>query len=255
MMNNNTLLQSISNPSNFYTLGNAIYAYGKYNIPNLAGTLFIFYCENIPNNQFKSSLKHGRPPHHIKKTDGKIKKVYKKKGKYESIWNDIQDIKSDQIPKLKKTINFIENIYKIHYIKKTNSVITIQKYARMFLVKINIQKAKQMLIDGLDFKDDPITCEAIVNPIIITSDWSNKNKFIYDFSTIEKLALVERHPVYYIINENNQTQYYYTTIIKKDVLNNILYKSPMTRSLFIIDDIRYIKKSLWYQFGKLLQDK
>ena len=167
MMNNNTLLQSISNPSNFYTLGNAIYAYGKYNIPNLAGTLFIFYCDNIPNNTFKVSLKRGRPPHHIKKTDGKIKKIYKKKGKYESILNDIQNIKSDQIPKLQKTINFIEKIYKVHYKKKTANVIIIQKFARMFLVKINIQKAKQLLKDGLDFKDDPITCEAIVSPVMI----------------------------------------------------------------------------------------
>ena len=83
----------------------------------------------------------------------------------------------------------------------------------------------------------------------------NNNKFIYDISTIKKLALVERNPVYYIINENNQTQYYYSTIIKKDIFNNILYKSPMTRSLFIFDDIRYISTSLWYKFGKLLQDK
>ena len=254
-MNSNTLLQSIHNPSQFYTLGDAMYAFGKHNISSLAGNVFIFYSENIPNAAFKASLKRGRPPHHIKKTDGKIKKIYKTKGKYYSIQNDVENIKYNSIPKLKKSIQFIENLFKAHSEKRNINAIIIQKHARTFLIKQNIQKAKQLLINGIDFIDDPLTCERMVNPVIINCDWSNNNKLIYDYSSIKNLALIERRPVYYFVDRNNETQYYYTNIVQKDIFNNMLYKSPMTRAVFTLCDVKNIKTNVWYKYGKLLQHK
>lgn len=55
-MNNNIFLQNVHNTEQFYTLGEAIYAFGRHNILYLAGNIFIFYEKNIPNKTFQNTL-------------------------------------------------------------------------------------------------------------------------------------------------------------------------------------------------------
>jgi hypothetical protein len=253
-MDKNTLLQSVHNPSNLYTLGDAIYAFGKKNIPFLAGNVFIFYTKNIPNKLFQSALNRGRPPHHIKKTDGKIKKIYKTKGKIQSIQFEIHHLSEDKIHKLRSGVLYIERLYSDYLKNKLKNIIIIQKNVRTFLIKINIKIARKLLQDGVNFNEDPITSDIINDPVIILPDWLNNNTFIYNTATIHKLLVIEEKSLYFLLDEDDNTQFYYRSIIQKDIFNNNLYKSPMTRKLFTLFDLKNIKETSWFKIGKNIQN-
>lgn len=254
-MERTTLLQSNYFPYRIFTLGEALDNYGIDFVADMSGVSFIFYEPRPPNSSYKAALKRGRPCHHINKTNGGIKKKFKKGRISDHIYYEAQSLERFPNAKILNSIQIISYYFKKHYSKRSNNAVIIQKYIRRFLVDKAIKNAKYLISENVDFITDPISCDEINEPVIIYKDWEQNCKQIFDFSTLVNCKYVTRIPVYFYEDSTGQTVYVEREVIKTDGFGNAVFKSPHTRIEFTCDDMVFLEQKLWYKIGCLLQNK
>lgn len=124
----------------------------------------------------------------------------------------------------KKTISF-------------NAVIDNMDVRQNFMNRITLSQAKSIFkkaylkrLDDVDTKIDPITCEEIVTPCFIRSDWKNGNRVVYNIETIIECREVIRFPYAFDVIDGQEVTYYARAYTE-------YFISPMTRAKFKVDDI------------------
>ena len=254
-MDRATLLQSNHYPYRIFTLGELLDDYGIDYVATMSGINFRFYHPLPPNSNFNNALKRGRPVHHVNKTTGTIKKKFKNWRISDIIYCEVEKLERFPNPKLLKSALKIAYHYKRYYRKRVKNAIYIQKYVKRFLVKKAFEKAKYVVNQGIDFCVDPISCDAIKFPVVISKDWEQNCKQIYDLTTIRNCKYVSSMPIYFYEDATGQTMYIEREILKTDGYGNAVYRSPLTRAEFTCDDVIFLEKALWYKVGCLLQSK
>jgi hypothetical protein len=134
----------------------------------------------------------------------------------------------------------------------TKHVITIQKYARRFLIVNHMSIARTLIERNVEFEVDSITCERLEEPVLIASDWIEGSRVIYNDSTLKKCACIDETELYYYIDETGIEQMDTKTkyVCTKDGFR--IYKSPFTRNYFTSLDIHYISHTRWFIFANLI---
>lgn len=124
--------------------------------------------------------------------------------------------------------------------KKTipfNTVIDNMDVQQNFMNRITLSQTKNIFkmaylrrLEDVDTKTDPITCEDIVTPCFIRSDWKNGNRVVYNVETIIECREVIRFPYAFDIIDGEEVTYYARAYTE-------FFISPMTRTKFKVDDI------------------
>lgn len=253
-MDRHTKLTKIDNSST-HELGSLLDTYGPDILSKLIGKVYIFQYKYSCNGMFKANITRGRPIHHLNKVNGKLKYKYKNTKLREILCDEFSAIPSNRDNKLVSAVNKIKKAYLKHISNRSLYATLIQKYIRGFLTRKAYFDAKNMIDEGLNFLEDVITCDTLKDPVVIFTDWDIGNKFIYDFQTIENFLKIKKEPVYWYTSTTSETQYIYRYIYEVDIFGNKLFKSPMTRKEFTINDIVPVKEKLWYRVGSALQLK
>lgn len=244
-------------------LGTLLDNYGAELVSKMIPSVYIFYHEQNRFQPYRNSkvcnamtrnIYNGRPLHHINKNTGYLKSKYKK---------SLQNILKQELalieyglphPRFTKSVHCIQRFIKQKYSIKNHSAIIIQKYIRRYLVKIAKSKAIKMINENVDFVNDCITTEVLTDPCIILPDFRNGNFVIYNKSTIQKMEIVEKVPLFSYFNEisNSEEIIYRYDIVKYDVFHNKLYKSPFTRTEFTRHEVMDLNNNLIYKFGNAI---
>jgi hypothetical protein len=197
---------------------------------------------------------NGRPLHHINKSSGYLKTKYKKLPLLEILTKELACI--EQFYPAKQVCDSIIQIQyylRRNYRKRTRCAICIQKYVRRFITNVCKIKAQRLVNEGIDFANDCITTEQLVDPCIILPDFNNGNYVIYNKSSILQMAKTNTIPVYTYYNAYTQTEeLFYRTIVERDEFENVVYKSPYTRREFILNDVLSLKNNIVYKLGKVI---
>ena len=169
------------------------------------------------------------------------------------IWvpDDIRDILLDNKFHKNALNSSIKNMKKGHKMenlvkltgkvkKKTipfNTVIDNMDVQQNFMNRITLSQTKNIFkmaylrrLEDVDTKTDPITCEDIVTPCFIRSDWKNGNRVVYNVETIIECREVIRFPYAFDIIDGEEVTYYARAYTE-------FFISPMTRTKFKVDDI------------------
>jgi hypothetical protein len=92
--------------------------------------------------------------------------------------------------------------------------------------------------EGIDLEIDPITCDTMINPAYILTDWNNNCKIVYSLDTILKFYANEmRYTSFDVDADGNDI--YYEKQIRLDY-----FISPYTQSKFYTSDIICLKQDL-----------
>jgi hypothetical protein len=244
-------------------LGTLLDNYGPYVLAKLIPTAYIFYHEKSAVahkmsrkvlNAGSRNMLNGRPLHHINKSTGYLKTMYKKYPLLKTLTMELANIERFYPAKrVCDAIILIQYYIKRNSTKRNKSAITIQKYVRRFITNVCKIKAQRMIDESIDFTCDCITTEPLNDPCIILPDYNNGNCVIYNKSSIIQMAKTYNIPVFTYFNENTQTEeYIYRTIIERDIFHNVIYRSPYTRREFIMNEVLPLKQNLIYKFGKAI---
>ena len=254
-LSRDTLMMSTN--LNTFSLGELLDNYGAETLVKMIPSCYIFYYkyDKHINTRAKRNWGNGRPLHHINKTSGQLKKQYKQIVFRKQLLTEILSINCNfPNPYVLNAIIKIQRTFKHLHNCKVNYVITLQKYARRYFVKSAYIKAKIMIYEDIDFLTDSITTEDITDPCIILPDYAEGNFIIYNRSTLRNMQIDNKYPLYSYFDEiTNSEEIVYRYITKRDIFNNILYKSPYTRREFTMEDVLNLKTNLIYKFGKNLQ--
>lgn len=239
--------------SSCWPLGDLLDMYGEDITSKLFGKMYVFEYKYECNGLFRANINRGRPPHHINKINGRLKYKYKNSKLKDVLFKEFSKIQIYPKTTLISAVKIIEKFYKEHLKYINYNVIVIQKYIRSILTRKAFIDAKNMLDCGMDFKDDPITCDTISKPVIILTDWEMGNKVIYDYKTIENFLKIRKEPIYWYQTRTSETHYVYRYVYEVDFFGYKIYKSPMTREKFTINEVIEVEDKLWYKVGKAIQ--
>jgi hypothetical protein len=140
--------------------------------------------------------------------------------------------------------HFMENLVKqTGKVKKGtmsfNEYVTNSPYRQQFMNKLIIQwlyrkfkRAYRSRLSKIETNIDMITCEEIKTPVIISEDWKNGNKVVYEYYTILNCAEYVKIPVGFDFEEDGRETIYY---VEKPTG---YFVSPYTRFKFKADSIK-----------------
>jgi hypothetical protein len=168
----------------------------KQNVSNLLGYGFKKSILSVA----RANLRFGHKMlMHLDKRTGNCKQKYVN----DSLWSTILQMKDDQLPENKAILNRLyDKFYKAY----------VAKYKKKF--------------EGIDLEIDPITCDTMINPAYIKTDWDNNCKIVHSFSTILTFkGLGDVSTAYHIDADGN----------------DIHYISPYTGEEFYLDEVIRIK--------------
>ena len=227
----------------------------NYGIVLLAKMIPSVYKFNYQINRLNSrNWNNGRPQHHLNKSTGKLSKKFKGTNLRKCLVIDFSRIKKcESNLKLMQSVKCIQRHIRKIYIKRYNAAVCIQKYMRKFYVKICKENAILMIEKGVDFMNDIITTEPLINPCIILPDFYQGNCVFYNESTIQKFVKTQKIAIFTYFNAYvDEEEIFYRHVMERDVLGNVLYKSPFTRADFIMDDVILLKNNILFKFGKYI---
>lgn len=160
----------------------------------------------------RGHINRGKLPMHINKTSGKVKKCFQGY----TLASNVDELEAEQSPKNKAILKRLcDRFYEAYVVR----------YKKQF--------------EGIDLETDPITCEAIVYPAYIKTDWDNNCKIVYSLNTI--LQFYEKkmdYLGYFFSDESGEDVYPY----KESRLDH--YISPYTKKKFYESDIIFVNENL-----------
>lgn len=90
-----------------------------------------------------------------------------------------------------------------------NETINRSPYRQRFMNRLNLiwlcqtfRRAYRRRLSNIETSVDMITCEPIECPVIISDDWKNGNKIVYDYDTLIKCAEFQKIPIGFDIEED-----------------------------------------------------
>ena len=126
----------------------------------------------------------------------------------------------------KGTMSFNESIdksaYRQRFLNRLNLAWLCQVFRRAYLRRLS----------KIETSVDMITCEPIKSPVIISDDWKNGNKIVYDFDTLIKCAEFIKIPVGFDVNPDGTEFMIY---IERPTG---YFVSPYTRTKFQAESIK-----------------
>jgi hypothetical protein len=129
----------------------------------------------------------------------------------------VDEMKDDQLPENKAILNRLyDRFYKAY----------VAKYKKKF--------------EGIDLEIDPITCDTMINPAYIKTDWDNNCKIVYSLDTILKFYANKMRYTSFDVDAAGNDIYYEEQI----PLHFNYFISPYTQNKFDMDDINHVKLDL-----------
>lgn len=182
----------------------------KFNVPD-NDTLLEYGFNKKYLSTVRANIKRGKSMTHLNKCNGKIKKQF-------------------------YGYSFCTFVSEIEATQKPENKLILKRLCQMFYEAF-ISKYKKKF-EGIDIDTDPITCDDIVNPAYIKTDWDNNCKIVYSLDTLRKCHATKREYTGYDINDAGITVYYYREVPLG------YYVSPYTKKQFYYSDVRLVNTKM-----------
>lgn len=250
MINRETLIVYRYDTNKIYTLGTFVDLYGREFVAKNFGTekLFLFY-DSI--EKIHAGIRRGRHSSHFNKRQRVLPK-YKKLSVYQSLLYDFSSVYCHMSDKTSKAY-FLINKYATLRAKRIQRAATIiQSHMRRKVIQLYLPIAKRYITEGIDITTDPITCDPLIHPVMISNDWMSGSHILYNLSTIHKCAIVSKQPIYEIEQDDGSIQYVYKVDYTYDDNGHMLFKSPYTRNTFTVFDIVEVQNSTWLRLAQAM---
>jgi len=175
----------------------------------------------------------GRHWSHFTK-DGRVKKQYKTKTRtiFKSLMMDFARIWHVQCR---------------HIIACAN---VIKRYYRRYRGRLLRRCMRALVANNSDVMHDAITLEELHSPCTIRGDLQGGNVTVYNTSTLKRCKLYKERPLYYITDEHGVETLYSARYRVKTCSGLYIYKSPMTRREFTVNDIISFDPVLWADIAR-----
>ena len=198
----------------------------------------------------KANVRRGRPLHHLDKSSGRVKKRFQHIMFRKQLYCELVLLCDECHTYVQVAAQIITEHAKQFIKYKHNMATVLQKYARRWLVQKEMQLALHIEQKGIDVEEDVITCEPINTPVVIACDWDAGNQYVYDYNTIINCVMYEKQPLYVYVNDAGDEHIVYEQRLHRNTAGLLLFKSPMTRKEFTMNEVRFIQHTLWYKLCK-----